>query len=116
MNISVTKKIEVLDGLHKGVIVDVEYREKPYKYTDLIIELMVETQPIRLKSGYPTIVSDSSKLGKILTKFGAVLTVGADIDPNKVLIGKPCLFQTITEDTKAGTFARVLPDSVKPAA
>lgn len=114
MNIKVTQRLEVADGLHEGVIVDVEYRDEPYEYTDLVIELAISGQMLHLKAGYPTVISPSSKLGKLLQKFGAVLEVGKDLDPNKILVSKKCSFQTISEETKNGIFARILTESVKP--
>jgi hypothetical protein len=114
MNIPVTKKLEIRDGLHDGTIVDVEYRDSPYEYTDVVIEFPVEGHVVRLRSGYPTSISTTSKLGKLLMRFGAVLEVGKDVDPNSILVGKKCHFMTLTEDTKNGSFARVMNESVKP--
>lgn len=101
---------EILDGMHEGVIVDVQYRDKPYEYTDIIVEF----GDIRLKAGYPTQVAPSSKLGKLLTRFDVVLEVGAELDVGDCLIGKHCDFLTITEETAKGNFAKVMPESVKP--
>ena len=116
MEIEVTEKIEIKDGMHKGVIMGVEYRDKPYAYTDLVIELDegIKFTGIKLKAGYPTVIQESSKLGKLLARFGVSLDVGKKISPEKELVHKKCQFQIITEDTKNGTFARVLPESVKP--
>ena len=114
MKLTITEKIEIKDGLHTGAIIAVEYREKPYQYTDVVIEFAVNDTPIKVKAGYPTVVSDTSKLGKLLIRFGETLEVGSDIDPDKVLIGKMCQFVTLNETTSSGTFAKVLPDSLKP--
>lgn len=113
MKLEVTEKIAIPDGLHRGAITGVDYRKEPFEYTDIVIAFIVGKKEIKLKAGYPTIVSDSSKLGKLLTRFGVLLNVGSQVDPD-VLIGKRCQFQTITENTKNGEFAKVLPDSVKP--
>lgn len=110
MELEVNDVIQIEDGVHKGVIVDVEYREKPYEYTDIVIEFKVKDKAIRLKAGYATYISMNSKLGKLLFKFGGILDVGKSLDPNKVLIGKKCLFQTVTD----GKYSNVLPESVKP--
>ena len=122
MNIPVTQRLELEDGLHKGVIIDIEYRDSPYLYTDVVIEFKKIVDPhdpkldqaMRLKAGYPTCISEASKLGRLIMRFGTRLEVGKQLDPDKLLIGKPCQFQTTTEETKKGIFARVLPDSVKP--
>ena len=79
-----------------------------------MIEFPIEGQTIALKAGYPTTVSEASKLGKLLTRFGAKLEVGSEVDPNNILVGQQCQFQTITETTKNGEFAKVLSESVKP--
>jgi len=114
MKLEVKERTQIPDGLHAGAIIDVEYRDSPFEYTDVVIEFMVKKQKIVLKAGYPTNVSMSSKLGKLLYRFGAVLDVGSQLDPNEILIGKKCQFQVMTEETKNGTFARILADSVKP--
>ena len=99
----------IADGLHKGIIVGVEERHKPYEYLDLHIDC--DGKGIILKAGYPakTLIADS-KLGQMLTRFGCVLNVGADIDIKAVMLNKTCQFVTMTK----GKFAEVLPDSVKP--
>lgn len=114
MKIEVTKKLEIKDGLHEGMIIDVQYRDKPYEYTDVVIETIVEGKAVKLKAGYPTQVSDSSKLGKLLQRFGAQLTIGQEVDPNVILVEKKCQFMTMTQSTKRGEFANVVPESVKP--
>jgi len=108
LEIKPDRKIE--EGSHVGAIIRVEYRDTPFKYTDLIIEM----DGITLKSGYPTIVTSDSKLGQLFRRFGAVLEVGKKIDPDKVFIGRKCTFLTMNKTTKKGTFAEVLQDSVKP--
>jgi hypothetical protein len=110
----VTKKLEIKDGLHDGAVVAVEYRETPYQYVDVVLEFPNDGQNLKLRAGYPTVISTTSKLGKLLMRFGAQLEVGKNVDPDKVLVGKKCHFVTLTEETKNGTFARVVADSVKP--
>ena len=46
MKLEVKEKFEIPDGIHEGVIVDVQYRETPYKYTDLMIDFMVNKQSV----------------------------------------------------------------------
>ena len=68
MEIKVEKPMTLEDGVHYGKIVDVEYRESPYNYTDMVIE--EEKTGMKLKAGYPTRVMLDSKLGKLLIRFG----------------------------------------------
>ena len=97
----------IADGLHKGVIVDVERRTTPHDYTDIVIEF---EDGIKLKCGYPTKVMDTSRLGKLLMRFGASLKVGSKINPYKLLVGKECEFITIRD----GQYSNVEAKSVKP--
>jgi hypothetical protein len=116
MKIEVKEQIKIPDGLHKGAIIMVEYRTTPqkYEYTDVIIEFKYGDKAMKLRAGYPTVISESSKLGKLMVRFGHKLVVGQDLDPDS-LIGKPCEFITLTEKGKDGNdYARVIPDSVKP--
>lgn len=107
MEIPVQKPRIIEDGMHKGEIADVAYRTEPYGYTDVIIEL---ADGMKLTAGYPTVVMENSKLGKLLIRFGVTLTEGENVNPDVLLIGQKCQFQTITD----GKFAKVLPESVKP--
>ena len=98
------KKINV--GVHAGTITAVEYREKPYEYTDLVIEF----EGHKLKYGLPTLVMPVSRLGKLMTLFGEVMEVGKDYDPEEIFVGKKCTFQTMND----GNFSNIVKDSVKP--
>lgn len=99
------------DGKHFGMITAVEYREVNYHgktiyYTDVIVECEGRT----LKTGYPTNITISSRLGKLLLDFGAVLEVGKSINPASVLVGKACKFMTMTK----GKYTDIVKDSLKP--
>lgn len=114
MEFKVEAEKKLADGLHVGVIIDVEYREKPYAYTDVIIE-ETETK-LKMKAGYPSFVATESKLGNLLARFGAEIYVGKIVDPSKVLIGKPCQFMTLQSKGKDGkSYSNIMPESVKPA-
>ena len=39
MEIEVTERIEIKDGLHKGAIIGIEYRDNPYSNTYIIIDV-----------------------------------------------------------------------------
>ena len=111
MDIPVVKSKVLDDGLHNGTIIGVEYRDKPYAYTDVVIEL---ADSFRITVGYPTVMSEASGLGKMLIRFGQALLEGQMIDPNKILVGKKCQFQTTTKETEKGKFSNVVPESLKP--
>jgi len=109
LKIEEVKKIE--EGKQIGKIVGVEYREKPYEYTDLIIEMQ---NGMKLKYGLPTTVTLESRLGRTLIAFGASLEVGGSTDPDKVFIGKGCQFLVTNDKTERGTFAKIVPNTLKP--
>lgn len=111
MKIEVKEQIVIDEGKHNGVIIAVEYREKPYEYTDVIIEF---NDGLKLKAGYPTSVSEGTKLGKLLMRFGTKLEAGITVDPDKILIGKTCTFITMNEEKEGSTYARIAAESVKP--
>ena len=115
MKIEVEERINVVEGRHEGVIIDVKYRTKPYAYTDVVIEIAVDDdKSVTLTAGYPTCVTESSKLGNLLHRFGGHLIVGESIDPNKVLVGQKCKFLVEEEKTDKGTFSNIISKSVKP--
>ena len=90
MDLIVKPKLEVPEGKHKGVIKELKYRTEPYRYTDIIIELDVrdsQGNPITLKYGCPTVLSEGSKLGKLVSLFSP-LNVGQPINLESVLLGK----------------------------
>ena len=116
MDIEIKDIKTVEDGLHEGVIKNIEYREQPYSYTDIYAEtLSKDGTPIMLKCGFPTIVSRVSSLGKLLIKFGAILSIGQKINPETILIGKNCSFQVTTESTPKGDFSNIIRDTLKPS-
>ena len=106
MKLTVKPELKIEDGQHEGVITAVEYREKPYEYTDFVIEF---EKGKRIKAGYPTIVTLSSKLGRLFLDFKYNINVGSEVEP-EWLIDKHCSFLTITN----GKFANVVNGSMKP--
>jgi len=113
----VEEQLRIDDGLHTGSIVDVEERttEKGgFKYIDLHIKFKQGEKEITLKASYPDYLSPTSKLGKLLGRFGIELNPGSTIEIEE-LKERRCLFQTTTTENKGGIFANVLPDTVKPA-
>lgn len=97
------------DGIHKGVIVDITFRHTPYEYTDLILE----SEGIKVKVGYPSTVSKESKLGKLFERFGINLKVGEKVDIRS-LVGKTCQFQTTTTTRNGKEYSNVLEQTLKP--
>jgi len=107
MKLEVEESKSIEDGKHTGVITAVEYREKPYKYTDVVISF---EESKTIKAGYPTCVTKESKLGKLLQEFGAEMEVGSVIDPELFLKDKEVQFLTMTNENG---FANVVPNSLK---
>ena len=110
MKLPVLKPIIIEDGIHEGAIIGVEYREKPYKYTDIVIEF--DEGKNTLKAGYPTFVMEESKLGLLMKRFGILISEGTEVDPDE-LIGKKCTFLTLNEKKGDKTYAKIVQDSVK---
>lgn len=110
LTVEAVKKIE--DGNHVGKIVELQLREKPFRYVDLIIELA--ENGMKLKYGLPAALTLESKLGKLALEFGAAMQVGKPLDLEEVFIDKGCKFMTLTKDTERGSFANVVHGSLKP--
>ena len=119
MEITASEPLQIDDGMHDGNIIQINYRWLIYKgnkinYTDLVILFKQKGKAITLNASYPTCISQGSKLGKLLMRFGEPKIVGGvKYNPDK-LKDKKVSFQTITEDTERGKFAKVVADSVKP--
>ena len=111
MEYEVKKPLVVADGTYEGVIVEIEYRTEPYKYTDVIIEF---NQGMRIKYGCPSNVTTESKLGRLLNMFGSTLKVGETVNDKQILIGKPCTFMVVNQEREGKKYARVVENSVKP--
>ena len=105
LKIEEAKKIK--DGVHEGIIKAVEYRTEPFNYTDFVIEVKNE---FTMKASFPTQVTPKSMLGRVLEAFGATLEVGCELDPEKIVVGRTCTFQTMHD----GKFANIVKGSVKP--
>ena len=67
--------------------------------------------------GLPFGVSVKSDLGKLLVNLGFDVTKYEDkeIDLEKILLGRPITFLTMTEKTTKGDFAKVVKGSVTSA-
>jgi len=105
---------KIPDGSHKGIITRVEYRHEPYEYTDIFVKL--EDSEIEMKYGCPTVLSENSKLGRLMVLFGENFKKGGLLDPAVVLKGREVTFMTITKKGKGDKeFSEIVEDSLKPA-
>lgn len=113
MELQWKEPIDIPEGKQSGEITRVEYRETPFKYTDIYIK--PDGLDIELKYGAPTTLSQNSKLGKLLEKFGDKYEKGKKSDPEKVLIGKQVTFMTINIEKEGKEYAEIVDGSIKPA-
>jgi len=110
MEFEMKPSIKIPDGQHKGKITKIDYRIQPYQYTDVYIE--EEETKLELKAGFPSVVSEKSKLGKLLQKFQEI-KVGDRVNPENILIGKEVTFMTLIEKTDSGEFVKIVDGSIK---
>ena len=104
------KAIKIDDGLHEGAITGIEYRQKPYEYVDVVIDM----QGMTLKSGYPACMMEDSKLGLLMKRFGIIVAEGLKVIPEDI-IGRAVQFLTQNKPGKqGGNYANIIPDSVRP--
>ena len=113
MEFEVKELVKIDNGAHTGVIVEVEYRTDPYKYTDAWIEFE-EGKRVKYGVPTPTELTVRNKLGRLLKFFGADMTPGKLHDPEKVLVGKKCIFMTMNEEKDGTEYARIVDGSLKP--
>ena len=102
--VKVSNKLE--DGSHEGTIVGLSERTEPYKYLDLDIKV----DDKNIKVSFPNNIMEESKLGMLLTRFGATLVEGETLQLDDILVGKECVFTSVTE----GKYVKVIAESVKP--
>jgi len=103
MKLKMEKAKKVAPGAHTGKIIRIDYRTEPYKYTDVYVKLNDKgLEDIELKYGCPTILSENSKLGKLVKQFKEV-QVGEEVELEEILIGQTVAVVTINEPSKDGT-------------
>jgi len=107
----VKPSVKIEDGKHTGEIKRIEYRDTPYKYTDIVVKL--DEADVELKHGVPTNEAENSKMMKLIGNFRDI-KIGDKIDPEKELVGKKVEFMTMKEKTDDGEFARIIDGSIKP--
>lgn len=111
------------DGVHTGVIGNCELRTaekngETFEYFDILIDVEYQKDDslITLKTGFPLTLSEVSSLGQFLKKSGFELETGKEYSLEKIkqhLLNKEVTFQTTQTETKKGTFARVLRETLK---
>ena len=109
--------IEFPEGKQTGEITKVIDRttEKNFKYTDVFIKLIdVENEP-EIKYSCPTILSQGSKLGKLLESFGEKYEKGKKSSPEKILVGRKVTLKIVNVENNEGKeFAEIVKGSLKP--
>jgi hypothetical protein len=113
MRIKAKDVLRIEEGKHEGMIAAIIERKEPFEYCDVVIRLPDSTAT-ELKVGYPLSLSEASALGRLLARFGVKVTPKEEYDIEKLLKGKKVTFMTINEKNDKGTFARIIPESVKP--
>ena len=112
------------DGGYTGIISEIKYRETPYEYADIFIQVQSAdangiTIPngTEVKVGYPAFISPTSKFGKMMMRMGILVEVGKEVDPERDLVGKSVKFVVIQQKSNKNNkmYAKVQPDSLKPA-
>lgn len=114
MELEWKEPIKIPDGNQTGTITKIVYRTDPYEYTDILVKL--DSQDVEMKYGCPTILTENSKLGRLLKAFGTESKAGTKTDPEKVLVNQKVQFMTITKPKKDGKqFSEIVADSLKPS-
>lgn len=113
MKLRAKEIFRIEEGKHEGTIVHIIERKEPYEYCDLVIRLP-DSNGTELKVGYPMSLSEASALGRLLERFGVKVIPAQEYEIEKVLMNAKVAFMTINEKTEKGTFARIIPESVKP--
>jgi len=107
--------IKIPDGRHTGVITRVGSKEEPYKYTEIFIKLDDIEADIELRYGCPTILTENSKLGRLMIAFGEQFEKGKKIKPAEILKNKKIKFMTLMKKAKdKKEYSEIVADSIKP--
>ena len=118
------KTISIEDGRHTGDIIKVAPNENSeFKYIDVTITIddlkKEDGSPVTLRYGCPDQekVTLNSKLGRLLTavNFDLKNAISEDIefDIEMILLEAKLTYMTVTEETEKGSFARIVPASIK---
>ena len=116
--VEVKPVVNIVDGAHEGVIVEVlerlaDIKGKSIKYVDVFIETKdINGDITKIKFSMPERVSEKTDLGILLQKMGAKLIPNEKIKPAQILVGKKITFNTRTNEND---FAEVDKKSIKLA-
>ena len=112
MKVKLVEATKIEEGLHKGKIIDVQYRDEPFSYVDVLVQLddakSSDGTAIILKYGMPIkeTITSRSKLGEFILKFGG--EIGKEFELEKVIGQK---VEVLTKLDLNG-FSRIV--SIKP--
>jgi len=109
--------IEFPEGKQSGEITKVIDRITPqgYKYTDIYIKIDGIEGDAEIKYGCPTVLSQGSKLGKLIEIFGEIYEKGKKIDPEKVLKGRRVILKIVNiENDEGKEYAEIVKGTLKP--
>jgi len=99
-------------GEHEGIVVEVEPRTTNYKGQEIkYVDIHIKCDDKNIKAGYPDFTSETSMLGKLLSRFGADVKTGTNIDMGEILNQTRVLFQTTTDEKG---YARIDRATLKP--
>ena len=106
--------VKIPNGEKTGEITKIQYRTDPFEYTDILVKL--DGTDIELKYGCPTVLSENSKLGKLVKLFGSAYQKDGTINIETLLVGKRVTFMTMMKESKKDKieYAEIVEDSLKP--
>lgn len=114
----VTESVMIPEGEHTGLVEKNEIRKTPqgYEYHETIVTVLVDGKTARVRVGVPFSITDKSKLGKMLTKFGCPLSklYDTEIDTDEYIKGS-VVFSVVIEKTDRGEFYRCVADTFRPS-
>lgn len=116
---TVSKPLVIPTGDYTGIITRGESRTTPQKweYKDYYIEVNLpgsEDKPER-KISFAKHVSEKSKLGRFLAKFGVTIVPDTQIDVD-CIVGRKVAFSIVNEfnEEKTSKFSNIVLDTVEP--
>ena len=104
-----------LKGEHEGEIIEVNYRDAPYKYTDVIMTTN-KKENFSFKAGFPTNLVKGGALHTFVSKFKEIKE-GDEVDIDEILIGQKVSYlvtPVVSKKDSSKTFHEVVKDSIEP--
>lgn len=116
--IVVKEIVKIADGVHDGKITNIVYTNREsYDYLDIYVETTdINGNAVEIKTGVPLNISELSMLGKLLKESGFKFNSGQEIKLSQIakqFHGRKISFQTTTEKTEKGEFARIINDTIR---